>query len=94
MAAARRGYQPGFRRMSIHIQVFLINGGKEIVTEFCYPGSKLFDSTLTDKEVASRISKVSMAFSGLADGAEHQHGIDLPIKKGSSQGHTHIAAWR
>ena len=60
--------------------MFIINGKKEIVPEFCYLGNKCFDSSLTDKEVASQIRNVNVSFSRLADRLGHQHGIDLPFK--------------
>lgn len=73
-------YQSLLRRIGTHFQVSILNGEKEIITKFCYLGSKLFDSSLTDKEVISQIRKVNMSFSRLADRTEHQHGIDLQIK--------------
>lgn len=64
----------------LSLQVSISNREKETVTTFCYLGSKLLDSSLTDQEVASHNQKVNMAFSRLADRTEHQHGIDLPLK--------------
>lgn len=64
-------HQPPLKE--IHLNACIINGEKEVITEFYYLGSEFSISCWTDKEVASHVSKRT-------DGMEHQHGIGRPVK--------------